>query len=365
MAGYLMEGSSQSQDVAGVSLYAGAGSPIEGRLTQANIPLWYLGKRPGFDPRIFSALNRVIREVQPQVVHTHLSVLRYAFPVLLRNRVPVAVHTLHNVAEHEADAVGRIVQWFAFRRNVLPVAISQEVAASFERVYRLACRAIVPNCIPVDKYSSRAKRVRWREKEGFDPDSILLTSVARLEPQKNPLMLMRSFAALQDPRARLVLIGEGGLKEQIIAYVQAHGLEHRVRVLGPRKDVAECLSASDVFVLASNWEGSPLAVMEAMAAGLPIISTAVGGVPELVRPGQAGLLVPAGDCAAMTDAMRYLLEDPQKRARMSIAARTRATTTFSLERMVQGYTNLYNRLLKSSGRFTNYQQVSITKPIRG
>jgi glycosyltransferase involved in cell wall biosynthesis len=349
MAGHLMVGLSESHDVAGAGLYRAADSSIEQRLKQADIPMWHLGKRPGFDPKLFVSLDRVFREVRPHVVHTHLSVLRYALPGLLRRRVPVVVHTLHNLAEYETDTFGQVVQWFAFRKLVLPVAISREVAASFKRVYRLECKAMVPNCIPVDNYRrSMADRVRWREKERFGSDVFLFICVGRLEPQKNPLLLVEAFEALDDPRAHLVMLGEGSLRGQLTAYIREHGLERRVHLLGQRNEIPECLAASDVFVLSSNWEGNPLAVMEAMAAGLPVVSAGVGGVPELVESGQQGLLIRPGDRAGFTNALRTMLNNPEKRAAMANAARARAMAAFNVDRMTQGYADLYRQAVAAS-----------------
>jgi glycosyltransferase involved in cell wall biosynthesis len=351
MAGHLMVGLSKSHDVSGAGLYPAMNSSIEHRLRKANIPVWHLGKRPGFDPRLFTSLDRVLKDVQPHVVHTHLSVLRYALPGLLRRRIPVVLHTLHNLAEHETDSFGRLVQWFAFRRTVLPVAISQEVAASVRRVYGLECRRMVPNCIPVEAYRrSAADRTRWRDKEQFGPDAVLFTCVGRLEPQKNPLLLLQAFAALDDPRTHLVMLGEGSLREQLTAHIRKYGLEKRVHLLGKRSEVAECLAASDVFVLSSSWEGNPLAVMEAMAAGLPVIGTAVGGVPELVESGRQGILVAPGDAAGFANAMRTLLNNPALRAAMASAARARATARFNADRMAEGYACLYREALSASGR---------------
>jgi glycosyltransferase involved in cell wall biosynthesis len=346
MVGHLLLGLSKSHHVAGVSLYPPRESPVESRLRDARIPLWHLGKRKGFELRMFPALARVLREFRPQVVHTHLSVLRYVLPAMLAYPTPVVVHTLHNLAEHETDAIGRAIQRLVFRRAVLPVAISQEVAASVERFYGLKSIAIIPNGITFDRYqSAQDDRARWRETEGFHRDSILFTCVARLEPQKNPFLLLRAFAALNDARAHLVLLGSGSLMAPLKAHVHTHGLEGRVHVLGKRDNVRECLAASDVFVLSSNWEGNPLAVMEAMAAGLPVISTAVGGVPDLVQSGEQGILVPPEDFPAFTQAMRLLIDDPAKRTAMGCAARALASTAFRVERMVEGYTSLYRATL--------------------
>jgi len=349
MAGHLMMGLSETLQVSGASLFPATGSPIEQRLLRKEIPLWHLGKRAGFDPRMYSRLDGVLRHVRPDVVHTHLSVLRYVLPAVLRRQVPVVVHTLHNMAEHETDAFGRLVNRLAFRRAVLAVAISQQVAASFRRLYGLNCSAVVPNGIPVDDYSSyRHERDRWRQQEGFARDDVLFTCVGRLETQKNPLLLVKAFAELNQPRAHLVLLGAGDLQGALVDYVRSRGLERQVHLLGKRNEVAVCLAASDIFVLASNWEGNPLAVMEGMAAGLPVISTAVGGVPELVEPGKSGVLVAPADCSALTQAMAYLFDGPERRKAMGMNAHARAVASFGMEQMAEGYARLY-RLALSSG----------------
>jgi glycosyltransferase involved in cell wall biosynthesis len=351
MANHLMLGLAQSHDVVGASLYPVRGTPNELGLKQAGIPMWHLGKRPGFDPRMYFAIDNLLRTVQPDVVHTHLSVLRYVFPVLLRRRVPLVVHTLHNLAEYETDAVGRAVHRLAFRGTVLPVSISRECGASFRRVYGRECHSVIPNCIPVDQYRRDVSgRVEWRRKYGFDSSAVLFVCVGRLEPQKNPLLLVQAFAALRDPRAHLLLLGEGSLREQLAASVGSYGLEQQVHLLGKRFDIPEWLGASDVFVLSSDWEGNPLSVMEAMAAGLPVVSTSVGGVPELVEPGQQGFLVPPGDRREFTMAMRRLLENRELMLAMGDAACCHASKSFRVERMVNNYARLYESTLAGSRR---------------
>jgi glycosyltransferase involved in cell wall biosynthesis len=136
-------------------------------------------------------------------------------------------------------------------------------------------------------------------------------------------------------------------------------------VLGKRDNVRECLAASDVFVLSSNWEGNPLAVMEAMAAGLPVISTAVGGVPDLVRSGEQGILVPPEDCLAFTQAMRLLFDDSAKRTAMGRAARARASTAFRVERMVEGYVSLYRATLMAGSSLPASSLTTAAQRYRG
>jgi len=349
MAVHLMVGLAADHDVTAVGLYPGSAGPLEERLTKAGVRVRYLGKKPGLDLRMLPALNRVIRETRPQVVHTHLSVLRYALPVLRRGQVPLTVHTLHNTAEHESDRVGQWIQRFAFRGSVVPIAISQDNATSFERVYGRKCPAIIPNSIPTEDYEKPPEVGRqWRAQQGFDPDAIVLTCVGRLEPQKNPLALVTAFAALRNERAHLVLMGDGSLRTQVIDCIRANRVGRQVHLLGVRRDVPDCLAGSDIFVLGSNWEGNPLAVMEAMAAGLPVVSTAVGGVPELVEEGREGLLVAPGQPADLTSAIRLLVENCDLRQAMGTAARARARAMFGVSGMTGRYAALYRFYLDAT-----------------
>ncbi len=349
MATHLMIGLSRSHTVGAVGLFAEADNPVERRLAEAGIPRWHLNKRAGFDPRMFASLNRVFRDFRPDVVHTHMATQRYVFPLLLTNRIAAALHTVHSLAEYETDGFGRLINWFAFRHRVLPVGVSQEVSASVERVYGLDCKGVILNCIPVEQYQgSNEDRNLWREREGIERDAIVFTCVGRLEPPKNPRLLLEAFRELNDSRAHLVLSGEGSLRKQLTTYAQTNNLRDRVHLIGKQNNIPSVLAASDVFVLASNWEGNPLAVMEAMAAGLPVIATHVGGIPELVRSGDEGFLVPAGDRMGFAAAMKTLLDDSETRHSMGRAAQTRALREFKVERMVEGYANLYREMVKKS-----------------
>ena len=338
----------QRFEVGVISLFGPLGTNLGEILARDGVPVWYLDKRRGFDPRMFVRVARILEHFRPHVVHTHSYVLRYALAYMLIRRIPAMVHTVHNLAEREVDWPGRLIHRVAFRQGVIPVAIAEEVANSLRRLYGIDGFPLIPNGIPVaDFHGPSVDRAEWRRREGFTARDVLFICVAGLRVQKNHALLLDSFARgpASDPRAHLLSVGRGELGPDIEKQAKALGLGERVHLLGLRSDVPEILNAADVFTLSSDWEGNPLSVMEAMAAGKPVICTAVGGVPELVEDGRCGLLVPPRDAEALARAMSYTLENPKARTSMGNAAARRAVEHFDLKVMTEAYEDLYEAAL--------------------
>jgi glycosyltransferase involved in cell wall biosynthesis len=287
-------------------------------------------------------------------VHTHQTVGRYVYPACWAARQKIIVHTVHNIATGEIRS--RVWRWFqawAYRHGVLPVSIAQEVTRTFVEEYGRAPAAEIPNAIPTELYAPDAmRRAEWRSQHAVPQDALVYTCIAGLRPQKNHRLLLQAFAgaAQRLPKAQLLLVGppdrlDPNYAESLKALAQELGLEQCVRFLGSRADVPNILRASDVFVLSSDYEGNPLSVLEAMAAGLPVVSTAVGGVPELVQDGATGLLVPAGDAHALAEAMTQIGRDAPLRAAIGNAARQTALQRFDVRVMSRAYAALYQQLL--------------------
>lgn len=338
-------------DVAAISLYDPVGADLEHLLAHSSIPVWYLGKRRGFDPRMFTRIARIVRYFRPQVVHTHQYVLRYALPPVLRYRTPAVIHTMHNPAEKEVGWLGRWVHRLAFRRGVVPVAIAQEVGDSLRRCYRIRGFPSIYNGVPVDTYRQPlVGREAWRRREGFAQEDTLFVCIARLSAQKNHALLLEAFARgpVAAGRARLLLVGQGDSRSKLEKQAAALGLRDRIHFLGVRTDVPDLLNASDVFVLSSDWEGNPLAIMEAMSAGKAVVSTAVGGVPELIEDGSSGLLVPPGDSRTLAQTMKHMLVNPEARKAIGKAAGARAAERFDVQAMTKAYEGLYEKILAGS-----------------
>jgi glycosyltransferase involved in cell wall biosynthesis len=172
--------------------------------------------------------------------------------------------------------------------------------------------------------------------------------VGRLVPVKNQAMLLDAAAALQRRNLRVttVIVGDGPLKQELQSRADALGIAASVRLLGERPDVERVLAAFDVFALTSVSEGLSNTIQEAMASGLPVVATRVGGADELVDHDRTGVLVPSNDPIALANTLESLLVAPERRLRMARAARTRAQSEFSLDKMVGAYEELYYGLME-------------------
>jgi glycosyltransferase involved in cell wall biosynthesis len=328
-----------------VSLYDAFTGGFEPVLAEAGVPVTHLGKRRGFDPRMFPRLVRCFREFQPQVVHSHSYLLRYTFPAGKWAGVPAMVHTVHNTALQETDRLGRAVHRIAYRGGVVPVAVGTEVARSFESHYGFAPAATIRNGIDLSAYGQPRDPAAWKRTHGIRDDCRVAVTVCRLEPQKAPIALLEGFAAAlrEHPQWHLAWAGDGSLRTAAEASAAHLGIDSRVHFLGSVKDVPALLRAADLFLLASRWEGTPMAVMEAQAAGLPVVATAVGGIPELVVEGETGLLVPPDDPAAFAGAIRALALDADLRGLFARQSRE-GSARFRVEAMVDAYATLFTRL---------------------
>jgi glycosyltransferase involved in cell wall biosynthesis len=348
MAVHIVQGLNRRRFEPAVVAYSGRyGSDLEQQLDQAGVKTWFLGKGPGFDARTYYRLYRVFKEFQPDIVHTHVHVMRYAFPSLVYFKPRLMIHTVNNIAECEIEPRARWLQRLAYRSGVIPVAVAREVATSLKRVYGIGNSLVVWNCIPTDLYASpQTPRDVWRAKHGFSKEDVLFVCVARFAPQKNHDLLLSAFAKgpASNPRAHLVLAGQGVLRAPLQVRVNQLGLTSRVHFLGLRTDIPDVLGAADIFVLSSDYEGNPLSVIEAMAAGLPIASTAAGGVPELLQNGKEGFIVQPGHSEQLSEAMVTLLADSDLRRKMGAAAAARAKGKFDVSAMVRAYEELYEEI---------------------
>ena len=327
-----------------VSLSDRLGTELELKAEARGATVWYLGKHPGFDARTYWRLHRVLRRFRPDVVHAHLNALLYVMPLALVRRTPAVIYTAHNFPELLIHPRLRGFYRACFRHGAVPVSIIANLTPALCQEFRVSDMPLIRNGIPVEEFrQARQSRDAWRRRAGFGPDDFLFVCAARLSEQKNHQLLLRAFAARPELRERshLLLAGDGELRRDLQTLASDLNISAQVHFLGVRADVPELLAASDAFVLSSTQEANPLCVLEAMAAGLPVAATSVGGVPGLVTSSVHGLLTEPGQVDPLAQAMCKLLSDAEFRRQCGARAAERALEEFDVSAMARAYEDLY------------------------
>jgi sugar transferase (PEP-CTERM/EpsH1 system associated) len=311
-----------------------------------------LGRRPGVDWRCVLRLVRLLRQARVDLIHAHqYTPFFYASTARLLGASAAILLTEHG--RHHPD-YPRLKRWLAnrllLRRCDHVVAVGQAVRRALvaNDGFPAGRVSVVYNGIDLNREeNATSSRLAIRHEMGVADEDFVILQVARLDYLKDHVTAVRTLAALRPhlPSARLVFVGEGPQRGAIEEAVRRHDLAGHVRFLGLRRDVARLLAAADLFLLTSISEGIPLTVIEAMAAGLPVVSTNVGGIPEVVEDGRTGLLAPAGDAAALASAVCRLAGDRQLRSRMGQLGRGRAEMLFSEQGMHHRYHQLYQEML--------------------
>ena len=328
-----------------VSLFDGG--EVAGELRDAGVPVSGLGldERP-----LAAAWNffRLLRRERPLILHTFL------FHANLFGRLLASVAGVPFVIASERSAEpsklpARVwMDRLTWRLATIWTANAEAVALVLGRREGVDRRriAVIPTAVDTDRFSPRPADPEVRSHLGASPQDTLLISVGRLDKLKGHSTLIEAFTVLAERRAnvRLALIGEGAERAALAAQVAASRLDERVRFVGGVADVVPYLRAADLFVLASNTEGMPGAVLEAMAVALPVVATAVGGTPEVVVHGETGILVPPRDPAALAAAIDRILDHPDEARRMGARARLRVAERFSIPSALGLTRELYARV---------------------
>jgi glycosyltransferase involved in cell wall biosynthesis len=303
---------------------------------------------PRLDPFWVARLAAAMRRDAVAVVHTHLfgDSLHGYLAARAAGALPV-VMTLHNVPESFTPLQRRGYRWL-LARSSRNVACSEHVRAAFAALPWRGMRPLVTvrNGIAGAPAGGSAARpaAEIRRELGIPPAAPVVAGIGRLVEQKGFADLIRACRGLEGlpgPPPVLLLVGEGPLRAGLERQAAAAGLAGRVVFAGFRPDVPRLLPAADVVAFSSLYEGLPVALLEAMAAGRCVVATALPGIAEAVRDGREALLVPAGDPGRLGAALRRALADPGLRARLGAAARHRFQALFTAERMVASYESLY------------------------
>jgi sugar transferase (PEP-CTERM/EpsH1 system associated) len=321
------------------------------RVTRPDVRFISLHKPPGHGIQVYPQLYRLFRELRPDVVHTrNLGALEVQVPAWLAG-VPLRIHGEHGWDAGDPD--GRLRKYQLVRRAYRPfvkryVALSGQIANYLRDRVGVPAGRITRICNGVDTGRFRpaaARREPLPEGRFGEPGFFILGTVGRLDAVKNQLALLDLLASLGSrpggERLRLVIIGDGPLREELARRAAGLGLADRVWFAGNRDDIPALLRALDLFVLPSLGEGISNTILEAMASGLPVLATRVGGNAELVEDRVSGTLVPIGDSTALERAVMIYMDDRAMTRAQGQVARERIEQDFSLDGMVQAYQSLY------------------------
>lgn len=282
------------------------------------------------------------------IVHSHspmpAGVARIVARTLPRARRPVLVSTEHNVWDNFARPT-RLLNALTARRDARRWAVSGQVLRSMWPKLRSGAAVLVHGIVLSDQEPEAGTRERVRKELGIADDAVVSLTVANLRKEKDyPNLLEAARIALAaNPSLVFLAVGQGQLAEDIAALHDELGLGDRFKLLGYRSDVPDLLAAVDIFTLSSTSEGLPVSIMEAMNAGLPVVATAVGGVPEAVTDGESGVVVPPRNSQALAEALLRLAENPDLRRRMGTAGK-RLSTRFDIRTAVKVQQDAYAEL---------------------
>lgn len=320
---------------------------------------------PSADVRALRAILRTLDEVQPDIVHTHMAKagLLGRIAALIYNRTsgrrhPARlVHTYHgHVLEGyfnpvTSSAFIRLERWLGHATDAL-VAISPRVRDELVGRFRIAPPDrfhIVPLGFDLATLAAIGPAERAAARQGLDipGDALVVTTVGRLTAIKNHELLLNAAReiASASPRATFLIAGDGELREPLEARARELGIADRVRWLGWRRDLVTLYGATDVFALTSRNEGTPVALIEAMASGVPGVSTDVGGVADVIADRSTGILVPPDAPSALAAAVTRLLADDSARREMGARARQAVLTRYDVKRLVSDIDRLYRSLI--------------------
>ena len=307
-----------------------------------------------------AGLVRLMRRVRPHVVHTHTAKAGTLGRVAAHlTRVPVVVHTYHGHVFHGYFSPGRTRIFLGVERTLARwtdglLAVSETVRRELLAlgVGSPARFRVVPLGLDLDRYGGAdAARGILRAELGLPAEAPVVAIVARLVPIKAHEVFLEAARRVRQalPASRFLVVGDGERRAALEALAAELGLGTSVHFLGWRRDLERVYADATVVALTSRNEGSPTSLIEAMAAGRPVVATRVGGVPDLVEDGVTGRLVPPDDAGALATALVTLLRDPERRRTLGMAARERVFPAFTAARLVADVDALYAELLGAKG----------------
>ncbi len=331
------------------------GTAFRTRIERPDVPVIEIGKRPGKDPAAYARVFRTLRELKPDIVHTRNLPALDMLPVARMAGVRRVIHGEHGL--DVLELTGRAQRYTWLRRLTRPfvqqyIAVSQDLADWLESTIGVSGEKItvIHNGVDTDRFCPGAAPSNILP-DGFAPEhTFIIGHVGRLEEIKDQRLLARAFCHMIELRPdlrsslRLVIVGDGSLRSEIEAILADGGAKDLAWLMGFRDDAPDLYRAFDVFALTSKREGISNTILEAMASGLPVVATDVGGNSETVINGQTGILVPEDDPEAVAKALLTYVDDREMAKTHGRAGRTHSEESFELSTMIDRYAAVYESL---------------------
>jgi len=323
-------------------------------LVREGVPVRVFNRRPGIDFSLLREIRSLYREWGIDLVHAHqYTPYFYGAAACLGKKFPKAVFTEHG--RHQPDHVRP--KRVAFNRILRMVTSGYTAVSGFTRQSLIDYEKmpgsrirVIYNGVPSRSQSRKLDKKAAREKLGIGSETKVVLSVGRMDPIKDFSTLIRAFRDVQRDNPESQLLIAGGGDEQYLGQLrrdaERFGIGDKVLFLGSRRDVPELLTACDVFSLTSITEATSMTILEAMAAGRPVVATCTGGNPELVVDGKTGYLVPVGDHEAASGALARILKSPEQARKMGEAGKARFDAEFTIHAMLGSYKELYEEILR-------------------
>ncbi len=322
------------------------GGVLEAPLRDAGVEFVVMNGRRFKDPRRHMALASQLRRLRAGVVHTHMyAPLAHSLAACQLAGVKTIVHTEHSFEYLEPRAsIRHTLRWMSRATNAFTL-VGERMRAYYEDVVGVSKHRlhVIVNGVDADKYQPTRDKTMLRAELGVPTDAFVVGSAGRLAPEKNFAMLLAAAAHCRSKGVPLhvALFGEGSERDTLVAKAAELGITAHVSFLGWRTDLSRVLGALDVFALTSISEGLPLVLLEAMALGLPVVSTPVGDIAHVVQESRTGFLIPVGDAAALAERLSGPLTTQAYREEMGLVARQTVIDDYSHDAMVGRYVNTY------------------------
>ena len=317
-------------------------------IRKTGVPIAVLGLAPGMrHPWHLAGIRRYLRDARPTIVHTFLITgSLYGRLAAILEHVPIVIGTEVNIYENKPAL--HILAERMLMAKTDKVIVSANAVRDFyvDQIHADPKKIdVIYNAVDWKSIEPTQTRAQMRASLGLDANATVAGVIARLTEQKGHGVLFQAMATPALADLQLIVVGDGHLRDSLKSQAERLGIAARVHFLGARRDLGDLLAAMDIFVMPSLWEGLPLSLILAMGAAMPVVATAVAGIPEVVADRQSGWLVPPGDAAALATALTEVVADPVRAAAVGRAARDFVLPRFGVKEHVNAVVGLYDQLL--------------------